>query len=152
MIAFDVDEKQLQFPDGKPDYSVVEDKVTAIDTDNMTVTLKLTQGFSFAKPVLYLSTDASDPLAATLEGAIYAPALKDIPVGRDDSAFSAIERIFVFINGPTGKDNPQRQGLDSAIMDGLSPLNVLDGIPTVATDYKPALGYEPRHVDDRCHR
>lgn len=137
MIAFDVDEQQLSFPNGKPDYNIVEDKVVGINTKNMTVTLKLTQGFSFAKPVLYLSTDASDPLAATLEGATYAPALKDIPVGRDDSAFSAVERIFVFINGPTGTDNPQRQGLNSAIMDGESPLNVLGGIPSVATDYSP---------------
>jgi hypothetical protein len=137
MIAFDVDAKQLMFPNGKPDYSIVEDKVVAIDPKNMTVTMKLTQGFSFAKPVLYLSTEANDPLAATLEGATYTPALKEIPVGRDDSAFSPIERIFVFINGPTGKDNPQRQGLDSAIMDGESPLNVLGGIPSVATDYSP---------------
>jgi hypothetical protein len=137
MIAFDVDAKQLSFPTGKPDYRIVEDKVVSIDPMGMTVTLKLTQGFSFAKPVLYLSTDASDPLASTLEGATYAPAMKDIPEGGDDSAFSAIERIFVFINGPMGKDNPQRQGLDSAIMEGESPLNVLGGIPTVATDYSP---------------
>ena len=137
MIAFNVDAKQLMFPNGKPDYSIVEDKVVSIDPKNMTVTLKLTQGFSFAKPVLYISTEASDPLAATLEGATYTPALKDIAVGRDDSAFSAIERIFVFINGPMGKDNPQRQGLDSAIVDGESPLNVLGGIPSVATDYSP---------------
>ena len=137
MIAFDVDASEISFPNGSPDYSMVEDKVVSIDPMNMTVTMKLTQGFSFAKPVLYLSTDASDPLAATLEGATYAPALKDISVGRDDSAFSAIERIFVFINGPMGKDNPQRQGLDSAIVDGESPLNVLGGIPTVGTDYSP---------------
>ncbi|HWQ18355.1 MAG TPA: hypothetical protein VN455_01140 [Methanotrichaceae archaeon] len=137
IIAFDINDSQLSFPDGKPDYSMVEDKVVSIDTENNTVTLKLTQGFSFAKPVLYLSTDSNDPLAATLEGATLAPGLKDIPVGRDDSAFSAIERIFVFINGPMGKDNPQRQGLDSAIADGESPLNVLGGIPTVATDYSP---------------
>jgi hypothetical protein len=137
MVAFDVDAEQLSFPNGKPDYSIVEDKVVGIDPEKMTVTLKLTQGFSFAKPVLYLSTDASDPLAATLEGATYASALKDVPVGGDDSAFSAVERIFVFINGPMGKDNPQRQGLDSAIVDGESPLNVLGGIPSVATDYSP---------------
>jgi hypothetical protein len=156
MIAFNVDEKQLSFLNGKPDYSIVEDKVAGIDTKNMTVTLKLTQGFSFAKPVLYLSTDASDPLAATLEGATYAPALKDIPVGRDDSTFSAIERIFVFINGPTGKDNPQRQGLDSAIMDGESPLNVLGGIPSVATDYSPLwdmnLGMWTKDAIDKGYR
>ena len=137
MIAFNVTAKDLTFAGGKPDYSIVEDKVVSIDPMNMTVTLKLTQGFSFAKPVLYISTEASDPLAATLEGATYTPALKDITIGRDDSAFSAIERIFVFINGPMGKDNPQRQGLDSAIVDGESPLNVLGGIPSVATDYSP---------------
>lgn len=156
MIAFNVDAKQLSFSNNKPDYSIVEDKVVSIDPMNMTVTLKLTQGFSFAKPVLYLSTDASDPLAATLEGATYAPALKDITIGRDDSAFSAIERIFVFINGPMGKDNPQRQGLDSAIVDGESPLNVLGGIPTVATDYSPLwdmnLGMWTKDAIDKGYR
>lgn len=58
-------------------------------------------------------------------------------MGRDDSAFSAVERIFVFINGPTGIDNPQRQGLNSALTDGMSPLNTLGGIPTIANDYSP---------------
>jgi hypothetical protein len=156
MIAFNVDAEQLMFPNGKPDYSVVEDKVVAIDPKNMTVTLKLTQGFSFAKPVLYLSTEASDPVAATLEGATYAPAMKDITVGHDDSAFSAIERIFVFTNGPTGKNNPQRQGLNSAIMDGESPLNVLGGIPSVATDYSPFwdmnLGTWTNESISKCYR
>ncbi len=137
MIAFDVDRATLNFPNGTPDYGIVHDKVVSIDPTNNTVTIALTQGFSFSKPVLYLSTDASDTLAAALEGATYAPALADIPVGGDDSAFSGIERIFVFINGPTGLDNPQRQGLNSALIDGRSPLNVLGGIPTVANDYSP---------------
>ena len=106
--------------------------------DEGTVTLALTSGFSFAKPVLSLSTEASDPDVAALEGATLAPGLRDITVGRDDSAFSAIERIFVTANGPTGADNPQRQGLNSAILgEGPGPLNVLGGIPTVATDYSP---------------
>ena len=60
-----------------------------------------------------------------------------IATGHNDSAFSAVERIFAFINGPTGKDNPQRQGFNSALTDGLLPLNVLGGIPTIATDYGP---------------
>ena len=66
-----------------------------------------------------------------------APALADIGVGRDDSAFSAVERIFAFANGPTGTGNPQRQGFNSALSGEGSPLNVLGGIPTVATDYSP---------------
>jgi hypothetical protein len=92
-----------------------------------------TQGFSFERPVLYLSTDANDPVVASLEGATYAPGLREVTVGHDDGAFSAVERLFLFANGPTGKGNPQRQGLNSALSDGLSPLNVLGGIPTVAT-------------------
>ncbi len=40
--------------------------------------MMLTTGFSFAKPVLYLSTDTNNKLTATLEGATYAPGLEDI--------------------------------------------------------------------------
>jgi len=137
IVAFNVEASQINFCDGNPDYSLVHDKVVKICPNDRTVTLQLTEGFSFARPVLYLSMDANDPVAATLEGATLAPGLKDITVGHDDSAFSAVERIFLFANGPTGKENPQRQGLNSAISDGLSPLNVLGGIPTVATDYSP---------------
>jgi len=113
----------------------VHDKVAQICPESSTVTITLTAGFSFAKPVLYLSTEASDPTVATLEGATFTPALRDITVGHDDSAFRPVERIFVTANGQTGEGNPQRQGLNSAIIDGRSPLNVLGGIPTVATDY-----------------
>ncbi len=101
------------------------------------MTLGLTQGFSFARPILYLSTEASDPLAAALESATYSPALADVTVGHDDSAFSAVERLFAEINGPTGANNPQRQGFNSALTDGRGPLNVFGGIPTIATDYSP---------------
>ena len=101
------------------------------------MTLALTSGFSFARPVLYLSTEASDPVAATLEGATLAPALADLAIGGDDGAFSAVERLFAFVNGPTGDINPQRQGFNSTLTDGRSPLNVLGGIPTIATDYSP---------------
>jgi hypothetical protein len=72
-----------------------------------------------------------------MEAVTYAPALNDVPVGRDDSAFSAVERLFAITNGPTGKDNPQRQGFNSALSGEGTPLNVLGGIPTVATDYSP---------------
>lgn len=137
VVAFGVTADQLNFPDGKVDHKLVHDKVVKISPKEGTVTLGLTTGFSFAKPILYLSTEANDPAVAALEGATYTPALKDITTGHDDSAFSAVERLFTFTNGPTGKDNPQRQGLSSALLDGRSPLNVFGGIPTVATDYSP---------------
>jgi hypothetical protein len=137
-VAFDVSAKQLNsFCNGNPDYSLVHDKVVKICPEQGTVTIKLTPGFSFARPVLYLSMDASNPLAASMENATFSIKLGAIATGHDDSAFSGVERIFAFINGPTGKDNPQRQGFNSALTDGLSPLNVLGGIPTIATDYSP---------------
>jgi hypothetical protein len=143
-VAGNVSAERLnQFCDGNPDYGLVHDKVVKICPRDKTVTMQLTTGFSFAKPVLYLSTDTNNPLTATAEGATYAPGLQDIQGGGDDSLFSPVERIFVFVNGHTGKDNPQRQGLNSALSDGTSPLNVLGGIPTVATDYSPMWDINP---------
>ena len=131
------DEKLNEFCDGNVDHSLVHDNVVRICPRDQTVTLRAVTGFSFARPILYLSTDANDEVTATLEGVTYAPGLRNLSVGGDDSAFSAIERIFVATNGPTGRDNPQRQGLDSAVRGEGSPLNVFGGIPTVANDYSP---------------
>ncbi len=137
-VAFNVSEDVLnKFCGGNVDHDIIHDKVTKICPRDGNVTLALTVGFSFAHPILYLSTDANDALPAALEGATYAPKLKDITVGHDDSFASGVERIFGFVNGPTGKDNPQRQGFNSALSDGRGPLNVFGGIPTVATDYSP---------------
>jgi hypothetical protein len=139
MLAFNVSEEKLnEFCDGHADHKLTQDKVVAICPRNGTVTLALTLGFTFSKPILYLSTEANDPLVATLEGATYAPALKDVPFALEDaSPGESAERIYVFANGPTGRDNPQRQGLDSALSDGRGPLNVLGGIPTINLDYSP---------------
>jgi hypothetical protein len=133
-------------PDDTPDHSRVHDKVVHIcpgtDGEPGTVTLSLTPGFSFGKPILYLSFDSNQDLAAALEMSTLAPALSSVRVGGDDGAFSAVERIFGVTNGPRnvvdGEQNPQRQGFASALAgEGPGPLNVLGGIPTVATDYSP---------------
>ena len=137
IVAFGVEASQISFCDGKPDHRLVHDRVIKICPEKGTVTLQLTLGFSFGRPVLYLSTDGSDKGVAAMEAATYAPGLGDIPVGRDDAPFSAVERIFVVANGATGADHPQRQGLASALVDGRAPLNVLGGIPTLSSDYSP---------------
>jgi len=142
IVAFDKTAAQIRACNGKqPDYNLVHDRVAKIcpkGNGGGTVTIKLTPIFSFAKPSLYMSMEASDPMVATLDNATFAPAIGDLPVGRDDSVFSAIERLFVIANGPTGRLNPQRQGLNSALMDKLPPLNLVGGLPTVALDYSPA--------------
>ena len=152
MVSFNTSEDDLSpYCDGISDEeriaasAILHDNVVSIcpgdDGEPGTVTLELTLGFSFGRPVLYLSTDASVNVAAALENAIFAPALSNIPVGRDDSLFSAVERIFGFTNGQTnvvdGEVNPQRQGFNSAISGEGFPLNILGGIPTIATDYSP---------------
>ena len=131
------DADNLNFCDGNPDYSLVHDHVKKFCPQDMTVTMSLVTGFSFGRPVLYLSTDSNDKTTAAIEDATLAPGLKKLQVGLDDGAFSPVERIFIATNGPTGADNPQRQGLNSALTDGGGPLNVFGGIPTVATDYSP---------------
>lgn len=140
MIAFGVDASQINFPNGNVDYSKVNDQVVAIDPDNMTVTLNLINGFSFGRPVWYLSMDASIPLAAAIEHNTYAPLMSQLVLGNDDSFASPIERIFIATNGPeSGQcNNPLRQGLSADLADGFRPNNVLGGIPTIALDYSPA--------------
>lgn len=77
-----------------------EDRVVAIDTAKKTVTLVLARGFFDGKPVYYLSTEASDPTAASVERATYVPLLA--------KAASAAEiPIGVVVNGPQTGAAPQ---------------------------------------------
>jgi hypothetical protein len=140
IVAFNVDASQINFPDGNVDYTKVHDEVVAIDPINQTVTLNLINGFSFGRPVWYLSMDASIPLSAAIEHNTFAPLMQQLHLGGDDSFSSPIERIFIATNGAEsgGCNNPQRQGLSADLADGHRPNNVLGGIPTIALDYSPA--------------
>ena len=106
------------------------DKVVAIDTAHLTVTYKETDGFQGGKAVRYVSTDSTDPLAATLEDATLAPALNAAPRAGDDSTASSRAELVAFVNGQTGAANPQRQGLNSAVAGDGDPLNVLAWNPS----------------------
>src|SRR5271156_401903 len=138
MIAYDVDASQINFPNGNVDYTKVHDAVQAIDPSNMSVTLALVNGFSFGRPVWYISMDGSMPLVAAIEHNTYAPLMGNLLLGNDDSAGSPIERIFIATNGVEGCNNPKRQGLSADLADGHRPNNTLGGIPTLALDYSPA--------------
>jgi hypothetical protein len=105
------------------------DKVVALDPSAGTVDYRETNGESRTHAVRYASFDASNPVAAALENATYAPALNDAPRLDGDGTNSARASLAAFVNGPTGADNPQRQGLNSAILDGLDPLNILRWLP-----------------------
>jgi hypothetical protein len=140
IVAFNVNASDISFPNGNVDYSKVHDQVLAIDPVKMTVTLNLINGFSFGRPVWYISMDTSIPLGAAIEHNTFAPLMAKLHLGADDSFGSPIERIFIATNGPENGqcNNPQRQGLSADLADGFRPNNVLGGIPTIALDYSPA--------------
>jgi hypothetical protein len=106
------------------------DKVVSLDTVNRRVTYLETDGFARGKAVKYVSTDASDELAATLEDVTLAPRLNAAPFAGGDGTDSARASLAAFLNGQTGAGNPNRQGLNSAVADGLDPLNLLAWNPT----------------------
>jgi hypothetical protein len=117
------------------------------------------KGFDAGQPIVYLSTDAGQPLTAVLERSTYVPALDTASYnGGDDFLGSARERLFGFINGQTGANNPQAQGFQHLALDGFASqdasagnlplinalrnggdlLNVFGDFPTLS---------DPRHAD-----
>ena len=86
-------------------------RVLALDPTAGTVTLLVADGFAGGKRVLYISTEASDPGAATIERATYVPGLAK-------SAAAARLPIYVVANGQTGRANTNAQGLSFVALDG----------------------------------
>jgi hypothetical protein len=83
------------------------------------VDLLFVKGFDAGQPIVYISTDAGQPLTAVLERSTYVPALdKAAYNGGDDFLGSARERLFGFINGQTGAGNRQSQGFVHLAKDG----------------------------------
>lgn len=56
------------------------------------MTYQLAPGLSFARWILTMSRDASQPDVGAIEKATFATELSDIGVGRDDGDFSAVAR------------------------------------------------------------
>jgi hypothetical protein len=83
------------------------------------VDLLFVKGFDAGQPIVYISTDAGQPLTSVLERSTYVPALdKAAYNGGDDFLGSARERLFGFINGQTGSNNEESQGFVHLIKDG----------------------------------
>jgi hypothetical protein len=83
------------------------------------VDLLFVKGFDAGQPIVYISTDAGQPLTSVLERSTYVPALdKAAYNGGDDFLGSARERLFAFVNGQTGADNKEAQGFVHLVKDG----------------------------------
>jgi len=116
------------------------DKVESVDAVNRTVSYDETNGCYEDQSVHYVSTDSSAAGPAAIEDVTYAPALGNVPsaeCGTNDINVNgpfinpgcARESLIAFTNGQTGPDNTQRQGLNAAILDQESPLNILEDVP-----------------------
>lgn len=116
----------------------VMDRVLAIDAAKGEVTLLLSHGFAEGRRIVYISTEASDPVAAALERATWVPRL-----GEGDADIG----LLVFTAGD------QDQGMAPALLQGGlprmatlanapklgAPLNILTAFPMGKT----ARGYSP---------
>ncbi len=128
-------------------HSNTEDRVVAIDTANNTVTLVLARGFVDGKPVFYLSTEASDPIAASVERATYVPRLAKagsagaIPIGvlaNGPQIGSGVQGLaYLALKTPLGDDATAANAADIG-----SPFNVLSLAPDIANPYAEN-GYSP---------
>lgn len=116
------------------------DRVLALDPQRARVTLRITRGYAEGRHAWYISTDASDAMVAALEGATWAPALASAPRAASTADGSARSTLVAVANGVTDRESPDRQGMQSALKDNLSPLNILEGAPGVPA---PATSYSP---------
>ena len=116
------------------------DKVASVDAASRTVTYNETNGCYEDQSVHYVSFDASAAGPAAIEDVTYAPAMANVPsadCGTNDinqtgpfiNPGCARESLIAFTNGQTGRDNVQRQGLNAALLDDESPLNILEDVP-----------------------
>jgi hypothetical protein len=131
MIAFNVGPEKIAFCGGNPDYSVVTDSVANICPDNGTVDLKLRFGFADGKHLRYLSFDANSEESAVLEASTFAPAESDILQS------GATEIIYTIVNGRTGQNDPERQGLNSALSGEGPSLDILANFKEISAGYSP---------------
>lgn len=123
--------------------SGLHDAVVNIDFQKRQVTLDTFDGFYEGKPLQYLHQDASVPLVAAIEGSTLAPNLDAAPgIGSNDKETSARSAIIPIVNGPRGVDNPERQGLQSALLGQGDPLNITQEEPG-SGEYSPVWDVTP---------
>jgi hypothetical protein len=131
IIAFDVGPEKITFCSGNPDYSAVTDSVASICPDKGTVDLKLRFGFASGKHLRYLSFDANSEESAALEASTFAPAESDILQS------GATQVIYTIVNGQTGTNNSQRQGLNSVLSGEGPSLDILAEFSELSDGYSP---------------
>ncbi|WP_206433021.1 hypothetical protein [Sphingomonas sp. ABOLH] len=150
-IAYKVDAASLNaMCDGNVNHELVHDRVVKICPKTGTVTLQANIGLHNGRSYLFISTESNADLVSVLEAAVYAPRLAGLPVDDEDTQSSYVNRNFVTVNGQTGASNPQRQGINSAISDGMSVLDVFDYVPGDTKGYSPLWDIFPVVWNDKA--
>jgi len=130
--------------------SGLHDAVVDIDRKGRRVTLDTFDGFYEDEPLQYLHQEGSVKLIAAIEGSTFAPNLNAAPkVGSNDKDVSARSAIIPIVNGPRGVNNPQRQGLQSALLGQGDPLNITQEEPG-DNEYSPMWDVTPAVWTDRA--
>ncbi len=106
------------------------DAIMNINFNKRQVTLDQFNGFYNGKKILYLHQESSSEMVAAIEGSTWAPNLDAAPgLASDDEETSAREAIIPVVNGELGVNNPERQGLQSALFGEGDPLNIIQEEP-----------------------
>lgn len=105
------------------------DRLVSLDLTKKTATFRMTNGFYEGKVVHYVSFNASDSGVATVEAVNDTPLLGATPQKGSNAPGSALTGLVPFANGQTGKSNPYRQGLSSALLGEGDPFNIVQEIP-----------------------
>lgn len=122
--------------------SGTHDGVVSFDPANGTVTLKTLHGFFNGALVTYLRLDGSVPVVAALEESTLAPNLNAAPGLGSNAAGSSRSAIVPIVNGIRTAGDPNRQGLQSAVLGTGEPLNITESLPGAA-DYSPLWDVTP---------
>lgn len=110
--------------------SGLHDATVNIDYVKRQITLDQFRGFYEFEVVLYLHQEASIELVAAIEGSTFAPNLNAAPgLGSNDPETSSRSAIIPVLNGQRGINNPERQGLESALLGEGDPLNITQEEP-----------------------
>lgn len=117
--------------------------VIAVDYEHRTVTLNLIAGWVDGQFTLYLHTESSGKLVAALESSTYTPNLNGAPGLAQDEPPSARAAIVPIVNGIRGDGDPQRQGLESALLGEGDPFNVAQEQPSDPVHYTPLWDVSP---------
>jgi len=109
--------------------SGLHDALVHIDRQAREVTLDQFNGFYEFDAILYLHQEGSIELVAAVEGSTWAPNLNAAPGLGSNDPDSARSAIIPIVNGERGVSNPDRQGLESALLGEGDPLNITQEEP-----------------------